>query len=56
MALIFEIQPECVDEAFQDQCWIEAMQEELNQFKKSKVWTLVPSPEGHSVINTRYVF
>ena len=38
MALISEIQPECIDEALQDQSWIEAMQEELNQFEKCKVW------------------
>ena len=37
MALISEIQPECIDEALQDQSWIDAMQEELNQFEKSKV-------------------
>ena len=30
MALISEIQLECIDEAFQDQSWIEAMEEELN--------------------------
>ena len=32
------------------------MQEELNQFEKSKVWTLVPLPKGHSIIGTRWVF
>ena len=32
------------------------MQEELNQFEKSKVWTLVPLPKGHSVIGTKWVF
>ena len=56
MALICEIQPEYIDEALQDQSWIEAMQEELNQLEKSKVWTLVPLPKGHSVISTRWVF
>ena len=32
------------------------MQEKLNQFEKSKVWTLVPLPKGHSVIDPRWVF
>ena len=32
------------------------MQEELNQFEKSKVWTLVPLPKEHSVIGIRWVF
>ena len=33
--------------------WINTIQEELNQFEKSKVWTLVPLPKGHSIIDTR---
>ena len=32
------------------------MKEELNQFEKSKVWTLVPLPKGHSGIGTKWVF
>ena len=56
LALISKIQPESVDEALQDQSWIDAMQEELDQFEKSRVWTLVPLPKGHFVIGTRWVF
>ena len=32
------------------------MKEELNQFEKSKVWTLVPLPKGQSAIRTKWVF
>ena len=32
------------------------MKEELNQFEKSKVWTLVPLPKGHLAIGTKWVF
>ena len=32
------------------------MQEELNQFDKSKVWTLVPPPKGYSVIGVRWIY
>ena len=32
------------------------MKEELNQFKKSRVWTLVSFPKGHSIIGTKWVF
>ena len=56
MALIFELQPECVNEALQDPSWIDTMQEKLNQFRKSKVWTLVPLPKGHYVIGIRWLF
>ena len=32
------------------------MKEELNQIEKSKVWTLVPSPKGQSIIWTKWAF
>nr|GFB16472.1 hypothetical protein [Tanacetum cinerariifolium] len=35
---------------------VSAMQEELDQFAKLKVWRLVPRPEGKSVIKTKWIF
>ena len=32
------------------------MQEELNQFKRNKVWTLVPRLKHHPTIGTKWVF
>ena len=32
------------------------MQEELNQFKRNKVWTLVPRPKNHPIIGAKWVF
>ena len=32
------------------------MQEELNQFERSKVWNLVPRPSDHSIIGTKWIF
>nr|GEU73582.1 integrase, catalytic region, zinc finger, CCHC-type, peptidase aspartic, catalytic [Tanacetum cinerariifolium] len=32
-------------DAFTQSCWIEAMQEELNEFERLKVWELVPRPD-----------
>lgn len=32
------------------------MQEELNQFERNQVWTLVPRPNDHSVIGTKWIF
>ncbi|CAJ2633438.1 unnamed protein product [Trifolium pratense] len=42
-----------VMEALTDEFWINAMQEELNQFKKNEVWDLVPRPENTNVIGTK---
>ncbi|GJW87694.1 hypothetical protein Tco_0163034 [Tanacetum coccineum] len=36
--------------------WIEAMQEELLQFKLQKVWTLVDLPKGKRAIGTKRVY
>jgi hypothetical protein len=45
-----------VKEALTDEFWIEAMQEELNQFKRSKVWDLVPRPDNINVIGTKWIY
>ncbi|GKC60845.1 putative ribonuclease H-like domain-containing protein [Tanacetum coccineum] len=45
-----------VIQALDDPSWIEAMQEELLQFKSQKVWTLVNLPNGKSAIGTKWVF
>ncbi|MCH79438.1 gag-pol polyprotein [Trifolium medium] len=42
---VSRIEPKNVKEALTDECWIEAMQEKLNQFKRSEVWDLVPRPD-----------
>ncbi|GKB25361.1 putative ribonuclease H-like domain-containing protein [Tanacetum coccineum] len=49
-------EPKKVIQALEDQNWIEAMQEELLQFKLHKVWTLVDLPNGKRAIGTKYVF
>ncbi|GJS57492.1 retrovirus-related pol polyprotein from transposon TNT 1-94 [Tanacetum coccineum] len=33
-----------------------AMQEELNQFERNKVWTLVPLPNGKTIIGTKWIY
>ncbi|KAK2383145.1 putative mitochondrial protein [Trifolium repens] len=48
-------EPKNVKEALTDEAWIEAMQEELNQFERSEVWE-VPRPEDVNVIGTKWVY
>jgi hypothetical protein len=51
------IEPKKVYEALEDHDWIDAMHEELNNFKRNKVWKLVPRPNGcKNVIGTKWVF
>nr|GEX50443.1 hypothetical protein [Tanacetum cinerariifolium] len=46
-----------VDEAtLRDTDYVSAMQEELYQFARLKVWRLVPRPEGKTIIKTKWIF
>ncbi|KAJ0587347.1 putative RNA-directed DNA polymerase [Helianthus annuus] len=49
-------QPIKYQEALKDNSWIEATQEELQQFKRQQAWELVPLPEGVSPIGRKWVF
>ncbi|GJZ52990.1 putative ribonuclease H-like domain-containing protein [Tanacetum coccineum] len=49
-------EPKKVIQALADPSWVEAMQEELLQFKLQKVWTLVDLPNGKRAIGTKWVF
>ena len=50
-----QIEPKNVDEALLDHDWIVAVQEELNQFERNKVWELVPAPRDRSIVGTKWV-
>ncbi|GKA07226.1 retrovirus-related pol polyprotein from transposon TNT 1-94 [Tanacetum coccineum] len=43
-------------EALEEEGWIIAMQEELNQFERNMVWTLVPLPNGKTIIGTKWIY
>ncbi|GJU47979.1 putative ribonuclease H-like domain-containing protein [Tanacetum coccineum] len=49
-------EPTKICQAIDDESWVEAMQEELLQFKIQKVWTLVDLPSGKSAIGTKWVY
>ncbi|KAK1680163.1 hypothetical protein QYE76_041011 [Lolium multiflorum] len=56
-AYISLVEPKKVFEALEDSDWLEAMHEELNNFKRNKVWTLVEKPkECRNVIGTKWIF
>ncbi|GJW12271.1 putative ribonuclease H-like domain-containing protein [Tanacetum coccineum] len=45
-----------ISQALEDESWVEAMQEELLQFKLQKVWILVDLPFRKKAIGTKWVF
>ena len=40
-----KFEPRNVKDALDDESWIEAMNEEIKQIEKKKIWTLVPRPK-----------
>ncbi|GJV38401.1 putative ribonuclease H-like domain-containing protein [Tanacetum coccineum] len=50
---LLQEEPKKVIRALKDPSWIEAMQEELLQFKLQEVWTLVDLPNGKRAIGTK---
>ncbi|GKA71586.1 putative ribonuclease H-like domain-containing protein, partial [Tanacetum coccineum] len=54
--VIREIEPTSITKALSDLSWVEAMQEELLQFKLQQVWILVDLPNRKKAIRTKWVF
>ncbi|XP_073056906.1 uncharacterized protein [Primulina eburnea] len=53
---VSQIEPKNVMEALKDEFWTNAMHDELEEFVRNDVWTLVPSPDHGNVIGTKWVF
>ncbi|GKA76545.1 retrovirus-related pol polyprotein from transposon TNT 1-94 [Tanacetum coccineum] len=49
-AFLTAVEPKTYKDALTQACWIEAMQEELNEFERLEVWELVPRPDKVMVI------
>nr|GEX37925.1 retrovirus-related Pol polyprotein from transposon TNT 1-94 [Tanacetum cinerariifolium] len=50
------VEPKTYKEALTQSCWIEAMQEELNEFERLEVCELVPRPEKVMVITLKWIY
>ncbi|GJX71401.1 retrovirus-related pol polyprotein from transposon TNT 1-94 [Tanacetum coccineum] len=49
-------EPKNIKEAMENHEWIEAMQKELHQFDRLKVWEIVDKPFGKTVINLKWLW
>jgi len=56
VAFISQIEPKNVNDALNDNNWIVAMQDELNQFTRNDVWFLVPKTDDMNIIGTKWIF
>lgn len=55
-AFISMVEPKSIKEALEHADWITTMQEELVEFDRNEVWTLIPLPQNHPIVGTRWVF
>ncbi|GJW39608.1 putative ribonuclease H-like domain-containing protein [Tanacetum coccineum] len=49
------VKPRSVAQALEDPSWVDAMQEEMQQFKFQNVWVLVDLPNGKYAIRTKWI-
>ncbi|GKC21909.1 retrovirus-related pol polyprotein from transposon TNT 1-94 [Tanacetum coccineum] len=55
-AFLTAVEPKTYKDALTQSCWIEAMQEELNEFERLGVWELVPRPDKVMVITLKWIY
>ncbi|GJZ26830.1 retrovirus-related pol polyprotein from transposon TNT 1-94 [Tanacetum coccineum] len=55
-AFLTSVEPKNYKDALTQACWIEAMQEELREFERLKVWELVPRPVKVMVITLKWIY
>jgi len=56
VAFVYQIEPKNVNDVLNDNNWIVAIQDELNQFTRNYVWFLVPRSDGLNLIGTKWLF
>ncbi|GKC45059.1 retrovirus-related pol polyprotein from transposon TNT 1-94, partial [Tanacetum coccineum] len=55
-AFLSSAKPKTYKDALTQSCWIEVMQEELNEFKRFEVWELVPRLDKLMVITLKWIY
>ncbi|GKD13327.1 retrovirus-related pol polyprotein from transposon TNT 1-94 [Tanacetum coccineum] len=55
-AFLSFIEPKSYKEALTESCWIESMQEELNEFEDLEVWELVPCLDRVMIITLKWIY
>ncbi|GKD27762.1 putative ribonuclease H-like domain-containing protein [Tanacetum coccineum] len=55
-AFLSSVEPKTYKDTLTQSCWIEAIQEELNEYERLKVWELVPRPDKVMVITLKWIY
>jgi transposase InsO family protein len=56
IAFLSLLEPKDFNAANEDDHWVKAMNDELDQIEKNNTWEMVPRPEGKNVIGSKWVF
>eukprot|EP00253_Pinus_taeda_P008130 PITA_08130 len=56
LAKLSSIEPQNVNEACKDECWVKPMNEELEKIEKNNTWELFPRPHDKNIIGTKWIF
>ncbi|GJV07867.1 retrovirus-related pol polyprotein from transposon TNT 1-94 [Tanacetum coccineum] len=55
-AFLTSVEPKNFKQAMTEPSWIDAMQEEIHEFKRLKVWELVPCPDNVFLIKLKWIY
>nr|GEU42206.1 retrovirus-related Pol polyprotein from transposon TNT 1-94 [Tanacetum cinerariifolium] len=55
-AFLSSVEPKSYKEALTESCWIEAMQEKLNEFERLEVWEIVPRLDRVMIITLKWIY
>nr|GEZ52831.1 hypothetical protein [Tanacetum cinerariifolium] len=55
-AFLTSVEPKTYKDALTQSCWIEEMQEELNEFECLGVWELVPRPDKVMIVILKWIY
>nr|GEX62470.1 hypothetical protein [Tanacetum cinerariifolium] len=55
-AFLTSVEPKTYKDSLTQSYWIEAMQEELNEFERLEVWELIPRPDKVMVITLKWIY
>ncbi|GKA85567.1 retrovirus-related pol polyprotein from transposon TNT 1-94 [Tanacetum coccineum] len=55
-AFLTSVEPKNYKDTLTQACWIEAMQDELNEFEHLEVWALVPRPDKVIIITLKWIY
>ncbi|GJY10881.1 retrovirus-related pol polyprotein from transposon TNT 1-94 [Tanacetum coccineum] len=55
-AFLSFIEPKSYKDALTESCWIESMQEELNEFERLEVWELMPHPDRVMIMTLKWIY